>query len=86
MRALEFYTKKTLGGFDNGAERKLQQALDYTPLAISQEAAYDNQRTPRIIVFEYPEMGRKSDKSKTSLLEKDVMDEYRNGSTINSVL
>ena len=72
--ALILFTKKIRGEFNNGDARRLLQALDYIPLAISQAAAFINQRAPRITVTKYLGTFRKSDRDRASLLNRDTGD------------
>ena len=83
--ALELFTNKINDEFDNGDPRELLQALDFMPLAISQAAAYINQRAPRITVTKYLENFHKSEKYKERLLDTDVGDLRRDRSAVHSI-
>lgn len=77
--ALLLFGKKLLGKFDETDAIKLLQALDYMPLAISQAAAYINQRAPRITVAKYLDEFHKNDKNRASLLNRDAGDSPSQG-------
>ena len=83
--ALRLFTKKIHGEFDDGDARRLLRALDYMPLAISQAAAYINQRAPRITVTKYLENFYKSERKKARLLDTDMGDLRRDGSAVHSI-
>ena len=65
---------------------ELAAALEFMPLAITQAAAYINQRGPRFSVRQYLDMLQNSDKSKASLLNKDVGDFRRDREARNSII
>lgn len=80
-------SRKKLNGKDNEDDvLKLQQNLDYMPLAISQAAAYVRQRAPRMTVPKYLQIFRRNEKDRASLLNQAVRDRRRDGSASNSVL
>ncbi len=83
--ALKLFTKKFQGEFDDGDAKGLLQALDYMPLAISQAAAYINQRAPRITVKKYLEDFHNSERNKARLLDTDVGDLRRDPSAVHSI-
>ena len=83
--ALDLFTKKIQGEFDDGDATGLLQALDYMPLAISQAAAYINQRAPRITVNRYLEDFQGSERNKARLLDTDVGDLRRDSSAFHSI-
>ena len=64
----------------------LAQELDYMPLAISQAAAYVNQRAPRVTVSKYLDELRRSDRDRAKLLQVDIRDPRRDGQASNSIL
>jgi tetratricopeptide (TPR) repeat protein len=84
--ALALITTKLGGQSDVDAATGLAEALEYMPLAISQAAAYIQQRAPRTSVRKYLEEFRKSERKKSSLLNHDVGDLRRDGSASNSVI
>jgi hypothetical protein len=53
---------------------RLVQQLDCMPLAITQAAAYINQRAPRMTVSRYREILEHDDDERTKLLQKDIRD------------
>jgi tetratricopeptide (TPR) repeat protein len=69
---------------DNAPE--LLNALDYMPLAITQAAAYIQQRAPRMSVKQYLEVFRKSERDQSRLLTKDLGDARRDGRASNSII
>jgi tetratricopeptide (TPR) repeat protein len=79
--------RKKLGpdsGRDNAPE--LLNALDYMPLAITQAAAYIQQRAPRMSVKQYLEVLRRSERDQSRLLTKDLGDARRDGRASNSII
>ncbi|EXJ91796.1 hypothetical protein A1O3_00346 [Capronia epimyces CBS 606.96] len=56
------------------------------PLAITQAAAYINQRTPRVTISTYLEALKKSDDERGKLLQKDIRDPRRDGKASNSIM
>jgi tetratricopeptide (TPR) repeat protein len=60
--------------------------LDYLPLAITQAAAYINQRAPRVTIQDYLNEFRRSIKNGESLLNRDAGDLRRDRSASNSVV
>ncbi|KAI9777133.1 MAG: hypothetical protein M1839_009089 [Geoglossum umbratile] len=65
---------------------ELLQALDYMPLAITQAAAYIEQRAPRMTISRYLDEIRKSDHDRARLLKKDMGDGRRDGRVSNSII
>jgi hypothetical protein len=65
---------------------ELVQSLDYMPLAISQAAAYINQRASRYTILSYLNDFHQSDKGRAKLLEKDIGDVRRDGTKSNSIM
>ena len=64
----------------------LARELDCMPLAISQVAAYVNQRAPRVTVSKYLDELRRSDYGRAKLLQVDIRDPRRDGQASNSIL
>jgi hypothetical protein len=64
----------------------LVQQLDYMPLAITQAAAYINQRAPRITISTYLETLRRSDDDRAQLLQMDIRDPRRDGLASSSIM
>jgi tetratricopeptide (TPR) repeat protein len=64
----------------------LARELDYMPLAMSQAAAYVNQRAPRVTVSKYLHELRRSDYGRSKLLQVDIRDPRRDGEASNSIL
>ncbi|KIX03312.1 uncharacterized protein Z518_06864 [Rhinocladiella mackenziei CBS 650.93] len=64
----------------------LVQQLDYLPLAITQAAAYINQRAPRMTVVKYLDMLERCDGERTKLLQTDIRDPRRDGQVSNSII
>ena len=83
--ALELFKTKIQESFDEGDAKILLQALDYMPLAISQAAAYINQRSPRISVTKYLQIFQKSESNKARLLDTDLGDNRRDPSAVHSI-
>jgi tetratricopeptide (TPR) repeat protein len=75
-------------GPDIGRENapELLNALDYMPLAITQAAAYIQQRVPRMSVKQYLDVFRKSERDQSRLLTKDLGDARRDGRASNSIM
>jgi tetratricopeptide (TPR) repeat protein len=65
---------------------ELAAALEYMPLALVQAAAYIRGRAPRCSVQQYLADYRKSDKSKTSLLNREAGHLRRDPTASNSIL
>jgi tetratricopeptide (TPR) repeat protein len=85
-QALALLQKKLDGGFKQEDAMALVEALDYMPLAITQAAAYINQRAPRATVPRYLQDLRKGDRNREKLLEIDIEDSRRDGTSSNSIL
>lgn len=64
----------------------LARELDCMPLAISQAAAYVNQRAPRVTVSKYLDELRRNDHDRAKLLQVDIRDPRRDGQASNSIL
>ncbi|KAF1971389.1 hypothetical protein BU23DRAFT_600259 [Bimuria novae-zelandiae CBS 107.79] len=65
---------------------ELLRMLGYLPLAITQAAAYINQRAPRVTIQDYLDEFRRSTKNRESLLNRDAGDLRRDRSASNSVV
>ncbi|RYO82845.1 hypothetical protein DL762_006412 [Monosporascus cannonballus] len=85
-QGLQLLRNKLKEEFDKDSAADLLRALDYIPLAITQAAAYINRRAPRISVRTYLETMQRSDKKKSSLLNRDAGDLRRDETVSNSVV
>jgi hypothetical protein len=65
---------------------KLAAALEYMPLAIAQAAAYISQRAPLCSVAQYLDQFRKSERKRTSLLNRDGGQLRRDREAKNSII
>jgi tetratricopeptide (TPR) repeat protein len=84
--ALALLRNKLGVSFEQDDAVALVEALDYMPLAITQAAAYINQRAPRTTVYTYLRNLKKGDRDRAKLLEKDVGDFRRDGTASNSII
>ncbi|KAI1149240.1 P-loop containing nucleoside triphosphate hydrolase protein [Nemania diffusa] len=84
--ALELLATKSGSQYDREDGMELVKALEYVPLAISQAAAFIQQREPRTSVKKYLDDFRESDENKSSLLNHDAGDLRRDESATNSVI
>ncbi|KAI9860963.1 MAG: hypothetical protein M1813_005642 [Trichoglossum hirsutum] len=84
--ALALLRKKLSFDADEHNAIELLQALDYMPLAITQAAAYIEQRAPRMTISRYLDEIRRSDYDRARLLKKDVGDSRRDGRISNSII
>ncbi|KAH0556924.1 hypothetical protein GP486_005284, partial [Trichoglossum hirsutum] len=84
--ALALLRKKLSFDTDEHNAIELLQALDYMPLAITQAAAYIEQRAPRMTISRYLDEIRRSDHERARLLKKDVGDSRRDGRASNSII
>jgi hypothetical protein len=84
--ALALLQKKLSFDADEHNAIELLQALDYMPLAITQAAAYIEQRAPRMTISRYLDEIRRSDHDRARLLKKDVGDSRRDGRASNSII
>ncbi|KAF2009243.1 TPR-like protein [Aaosphaeria arxii CBS 175.79] len=66
--------------------KALVELLDHMPLAISQAAAYINQRFPRMSMSRYLQQVRENDEEISRLLEVDLGDIRRDGTASNSII
>lgn len=64
----------------------LARQLDCMPLAMSQAAAYVNQRAPRMTLSRYLEVLRGSDDGRSQLLQTAIPDRRRDGQALNSII
>jgi hypothetical protein len=84
QQAATLLEKKLGRQADNGA---LAAELDYMPLAMTQAAAYIQQRGARWSIKKYLEKLQKSDRSKTSILDdKDAGDLRRDSEANNAII
>jgi tetratricopeptide (TPR) repeat protein len=84
--ALALLQKKLGYGVDKDDAIELIHLLDSMPLAITQAAAYIEQRAPRMTISRYLDKVRQSDQGQSSLLMKDVGDGRRDGRASNSII
>ncbi|KAI9764195.1 MAG: hypothetical protein M1839_005973, partial [Geoglossum umbratile] len=84
--ALALLQKKLSFDADEHNAIELLQVLDYMPLAITQAAAYIEQRAPRMTISRYLDEIRRSDHDQTRLLKKDVGDSRRDDRVSNSII
>ena len=84
--ALALFQKKLSFDTDKHNAIELLQSLDYMPLAITQAAAYIEQRAPRMTISRYLDEVRRSDHDRAHLLKKDVGDSRRDGRASNSII
>ncbi|KAI0103841.1 P-loop containing nucleoside triphosphate hydrolase protein [Nemania sp. FL0031] len=84
--ALELLASKLRLQYDRDDGMKLVEALECMPLAISQAAAYIQNRAPRISVKKYLNEFKKNERKKSSLLNHDAGDLRRDESASNSVI
>ncbi|XTI88858.1 hypothetical protein V2W45_1238678, partial [Cenococcum geophilum] len=84
--ALALLQKKLSFDADEHNAIKLLQALDYMPLAITQAAAYIEQRAPRMTISRYLDEIYRSDHDRARLLKKDIGDSRRDGRASNSII
>ena len=83
---LSLLQKKLSVETDKEEELELLKALDYMPLAISQAAAFIEQRAPRMTISRYLNDVRKSEEDRARLLKQDVGDSRRDGRASNSII
>ncbi|KAI9778954.1 MAG: hypothetical protein M1839_007765 [Geoglossum umbratile] len=84
--ALALLRKKLSFDADEHNAIELLQVLDYMPLAITQAAAYIEQRAPRMTISRYLDEIRRSDHDQARLLKKDVGDSRRDDRVSNSII
>ncbi|KAI0454948.1 P-loop containing nucleoside triphosphate hydrolase protein [Xylaria acuta] len=84
--ALTLLETKSGSHFDEARGMELVEALGHMPLAISQAAAYIQQRAPRTSVKKYLEAFRENEQKQLSLLNHDSGDLRRDPSASNSVI
>jgi hypothetical protein len=85
-QALALFKKKLGAQGDKSDVAELAAALEYMPLAIVQAAAYISQRAPRYLVAKYLEEFRKSERKRTSLLNRDEGYLRRDWEAKNSII
>jgi tetratricopeptide (TPR) repeat protein len=80
--------RKKLGDIveEDDSIAELATTLDHMPLALVQAAAYIRERAPRCSVQQYLEEYRQSDRSKTSLLNREAGHLRRDAAASNAVL
>ncbi|KAI0513162.1 P-loop containing nucleoside triphosphate hydrolase protein [Xylaria bambusicola] len=84
--ALELLAARSGSQYDNEDGLKLVEALECMPLAISQAAAYIQERAPRVSVKTYLDKFQRNEENQSSLLNYDSGDLRRDGSASNSVI
>ncbi|KAI9765675.1 MAG: hypothetical protein M1840_007233 [Geoglossum simile] len=84
--ALALFRKKLSFDADKHKAIELLQVLDHMPLAITQAAAYIEQRAPRMTISRYLDEIRRSDHDQARLLKKDVGDSRRDDRVSNSII
>jgi len=84
--ALALVEKKLFSDHSRRDVAELAEALEFMPLALSQAAAYINQRAPRCTIQQYLEKLRQTNKSKRSLLDFDGGDLRRDREAKNSII
>ena len=84
--ALKLLRKKLQTNFNKDDGKTLLQVLDYMSLAITQAAAFINQRTPHIIVSKYLHNLRKSNAERVRLLNKNIVDTHRDDKLSNLII
>ncbi|KAF2964344.1 hypothetical protein GQX73_g9228 [Xylaria multiplex] len=85
-QAFRLLAMKLGSQYDKDDGKKLVEALEYIPLAISQAAAYIQKRAPRTSVKKYLEEFRESERKQSSLLNYDNGDLRRDRDASNSVI
>ena len=79
--------EKKLGNHNSPDDiNTLARSLDFMPLAMAQAAAYIRQRAPRCSVQQYIDKLEKSERSKSSLLDRDEGDLRRDREASNSII
>lgn len=84
--ALALLQKKLFSSVNGDDSVELIRALDCMPLAITQAAAYIEERAPRMTIARYLNELSKSDRNRARLLNKDVGDDRRDGRASNSII
>ena len=84
--AIDLLQKKLQDNFAEDDAKKLVEALDYMPLAVSQAAAYIVQRAPHTSMSKYLQDLKKSDSDRTRLLNKHISDSRRDGKASNAII
>jgi hypothetical protein len=84
--AMGLLRKKLQGDFNEEDAKTLIKVLDYMPLAISQATAFINQRAPHTSISKYLQDLQKSDADRARLLNKNILDNRRDGKASNSII
>jgi tetratricopeptide (TPR) repeat protein len=84
--AIDLLQKKLQDKFAEEDAKKLVEALDYMPLAVSQAAAYIVQRVPHTSMSKYLQDLKKSDSDRIKLLNKHISDSRRDGKASNAII
>jgi hypothetical protein len=84
--AVDLLHKKLHEDFNENDAKRLLHALDYMPLAITQAAAFINQRSPHTTLPKYLHDLQKSNTDRARLLNKHVTDTRRDGKASNSII
>ena len=84
--ALMLFRKKLQDNSDDDEILDLLHHLDYVPLAISQAAAYIQQRAPRMTVSRYLKDFQRSERDRASLLNVVIRDRRRDCQALHSIL
>lgn len=71
-QALKLLRNKLEDDFNKDGATDVLNALDHTPLAITQAAAYINRPGPRTTISSYVDEFRKNDRKRANLLDKDA--------------
>ncbi|KAM0314404.1 hypothetical protein ACHAO8_004772 [Botrytis cinerea] len=86
VEALALVEKKLEKCDNNDNTAELVEALEFMPLAIVQAASYISKRMPRYSLQDYLKDFRKSDRKRTSLLDRDSQQLRRDWEANNSIL
>ncbi|KAM0139134.1 hypothetical protein ACHAP3_003402 [Botrytis cinerea] len=86
VEALALVEKKLEKCDNNNNTAELVEALEFMPLAIVQAASYISKRMPRYSLQDYLKDFRKSDRKRTSLLDRDSQQLRRDWEANNSIL
>ncbi|KAM0146777.1 hypothetical protein ACHAQE_010588 [Botrytis cinerea] len=86
VEALALVEKKLEKCDNNDNTAELVEALEFMPLAIVQAASYISKRMPRYSLQDYLKDFRKSDRKRTSLLDRDSEQLRRDWEAKNSIL
>jgi precorrin-6x reductase len=86
LQSLALLEKKLGAQADESDSAELAAALEYMPLAITQAAAYISQRAPLCSVAQYLNQFKKSERKRTSLLNRDEGQLRRDREAKNSII